>query len=153
MLDSAQLLPLLPPGARTLVDLGSGAGFPGLVLAIMGVPEVHLVESHRRRATFLGEAARVAEAEVTVHAMRIEDLSPFPADVVTARALAPLRKLLEYAAPFLGPEGVGLFPRGREVEIDLTGLGEIWHMRIDRVPSRTDSSATILRIGALRPAR
>ncbi len=153
MLDSAQLFPLLPAGARTLVDLGSGAGFPGLVLAIMGVPDVHLVESHRRRATFLAEAVRIAEAEVTVHAVRIEDLSPLPADVVTARALAPLRKLLEYAAPFLEPEGVGLFPRGRRAEIDLTGLGEIWHMRIDRIPSRTDPSATILRIGALRPAR
>ncbi len=152
MFDSAQLLPLLPAGARTLVDLGSGAGFPGLVLSIMGVPEVHLVESNQRKAAFLREAARVSGANVTVHATRIEALRPFPADVVTARALAPLDRLVAYAAPFLAAGGICIFPRGRGVENELTALDEIWKMCLVRVPSRTDPSATILRIGAPRPA-
>lgn len=153
MFDSAQLLPLLPAGARTLVDLGSGAGFPGLVLSIMGVPDVHLVESNQRKAEFLREAARVSGANVTVHATRIEAMRPFPADVVTARALAPLDRLAAYAAPFLAAGGICIFPRGRAVENDLTALDEIWKMRLVRIPSRTDPTATILRIGAPRPAR
>jgi 16S rRNA (guanine527-N7)-methyltransferase len=90
MLDSAQLHPLIPAGARTLVDLGSGAGFPGLVLAILGGPHVHLVESDQRKAVFLREAARVTGAAAMVHAIRIEAAPPLAADIVTARALAPL---------------------------------------------------------------
>ncbi len=153
MFDSAQLLPLLPEGTRTLVDLGSGAGFPGLVLSIMGVPEVHLVDSNQRKAAFLREAVRVSGANAVVHASRIEDLRPFPADVVTARAVAPVDRLLAYAAPYLAPGGVCIFHKGRAIENELTALDEIWKMRLDRIPSRTDPSATILRIGAPRPAR
>lgn len=152
MFDSAQLFPLLPEGARTLIDLGSGAGFPGLVLSIMGVPEVHLVESNQRKAAFLQEAARVSGANATVHPARIETLSPFPAGVVTARALAPLDRLVAYAERFIASGGVCIFPRGRDVENELTALDENWKMRVVRIPSRTDSSATILRIGAPSPA-
>ena len=120
MLDSAQLWPLLPVARerpRRILDLGSGAGFPGLVLAIMGVPEgsveVHLVESDEKKATFLREAARIAEAPVTLHVQRIESLAPFPVDAVTARACAPLPRLLDYAAPFLGNYRSGaVAPRG-----------------------------------------
>ena len=152
MLDSAQLLTLLPAKARTLVDLGSGGGFPGMVLSIMGVPEVHLVESNQRKAAFLREAARISGGKVIVHATRIEALRPFPADVVTARALAPLSRLVSYAAPFVAMGGICVFPKGRGVEKELTKVNEIWKMRLVRVPSRTDPSSTILRIGAPRPA-
>lgn len=152
MLDSAQLLALLPAKAQTLVDLGSGGGFPGMVLSIMGVPEVHLVESNQRKATFLREAARVSGGKVIVHATRIEALRPFPADVVTARALAPLPRLVAYAAPFVATGGICVFPRGRGVEKELTKVDEIWKMRLVRIPSRTDPYATILRIGAPHPA-
>jgi len=93
--DSAQLLPLIPPTARVLVDFGSGAGFPGLVLAILGMAEVHLIESDQRKATFLREVARATGTPVTVHAKRIEQVTPFPADIVSARALAPLGDLLD----------------------------------------------------------
>lgn len=152
MLDSAQLLALLPAKAQTLVDLGSGGGFPGMVLSIMGVPEVHLVESNQRKAAFLREAARVSVGNVIVHATRIEALRPFSADVVTARALAPLPRLVAYAAPFVATGGICIFPRGRGVEKELTKVDEIWKMRLMRIPSRTDPYATILRIGAPRPA-
>src|ERR1700680_1973039 len=83
-LDSAQLLPLLRPDARRLVDLGSGAGFPGLVLAILGVPGVELIEADRRKAIFLREAARIAGVEIMLRACRIESVARQAADVVTA---------------------------------------------------------------------
>ncbi len=89
ILDCAQVVPHVPRSAATVLDLGSGAGLPGLVLALMGVPGVHLVESDQRKAQFLREAARLTRAPVVVHATRIEDLRGIAADVVTARALAP----------------------------------------------------------------
>ncbi len=173
MLDSAQLLPLLPkPPAgrpRVIVDLGSGAGFPGLVLAILGAGAVHLVEAQGKKAEFLREAARVADAPVTLHHERIEGLRPFPADVVTARACAPLPRLLDYAAPFLRPGpgpgarpgarpgaqpgtrsgGTGLFHRGRGFDRELTDAREKWNIRVESIPSCTDPTARILRLNLL----
>ncbi|OYD86111.1 16S rRNA (guanine(527)-N(7))-methyltransferase RsmG [Azospirillum brasilense] len=148
-LDSAQLYPLLPEGARVLVDLGSGAGFPGLVLAIMGVPEVHLVESDSRKCAFLREAARVAGASVTVHNKRIEAAPPIAADVVTARALAPLNDLLNWAYPFLQDRGAALFPKGQNVADELTDTTKYWKMRTERFDSRTDPTGTILRVSGI----
>lgn len=150
MLDSAQLFPLLPGGTRSLVDFGSGAGFPGLVLACMGVPDVHLVESDTRKATFLREAARVAGVAVTVHAARIESVPSFTADVVTARALAPVAQLLSYAEPFLAPGTTCLFLKGQNVEAELTEAYEIWQMSTERFPSRTEADASILRLREVR---
>jgi len=159
MLDSAQLWPLLPPPQgrpRRILDLGSGAGFPGLVLAIMGASdgdvEVHLVEADKKKAAFLREAARIVEAPVTLHVQRIESLAPFPVDAVTARACAPLPRLLDYAAPFLrhyqpgAPPPVGLFLKGRDVDRELTEAREKWKMETELLPSRTDAAAKILRI-------
>ena len=94
VLDCAQLAPHVPAGAATVVDLGSGAGFPGMVLSIMGLRGVHLVESDRRKAQFLREVARATGASVQVHAERIERMRGWSADVITARALAPLPRLL-----------------------------------------------------------
>lgn len=150
MLDSAQLFPLLPGGARVLVDLGSGAGLPGLVLAIMGVPEVHLVESDKRKAAFLREAARNTAAPVTVHAARIEQLEPFPADVVTARALAPLSDLLALSAPFLTSKTRCIFSKGQNVAVELTDAHKRWRITVDQRPSRTDPSGAILCIDEVR---
>lgn len=148
-LDSAQLFPLLPDSARVLVDLGSGAGFPGLVLAIMGVPEVHLVESDSRKCAFLREAARVAEVRVTVHNKRIETVPAIAADVVTARALAPLSDLVGWAYPFIGSRGVALFPKGQNVAEELTDTTKYWKMRAERFDSRTDPTGTILRVSGI----
>jgi 16S rRNA (guanine527-N7)-methyltransferase len=121
MLDSAILWPLIPPEAQVLVDFGSGAGFPGLVLAIMGAPEVHLIESDTRKCAFLAEAGRhFAPGRVKIHRGRIEAVPPLAADVVTARALADLDTLLGYAVRFLKPDGVCLFLKGRKAEDELT---------------------------------
>ncbi len=145
-LDSAQLLTLIPPGARVLVDLGSGGGFPGLVLAILGVPEVHLVESDTRKAAFLREAARITVAPATVHAKRIERVDPFPADVVSARALAPLADLLALSERFIGPGTTFVFPKGQNAEQELTEARKAWNMRVENFPSLTDPDARILRL-------
>jgi 16S rRNA (guanine527-N7)-methyltransferase len=150
MLDSAQLYRLIPKAARSLIDMGSGAGFPGLVLAIMGVPEVHLVESDQRKAAFLREAARITATPVTVHAARVEAIKPFPADVVTARALAPLSELLAWAAPFLTKNTRCIFPKGQNVEVELTQAHKMWRMEVDQEPSRTDPLSTIVCIGEVR---
>ena len=180
MLDSAQLLALLPPapqGRRRLIDLGSGAGFPGLVLAILGAGEVHLVEPDGKKAAFLREVARTTDTEIELHVCRIADLQPFPVEVITARALAPLPKLLDLAAPFLCPgetaeateqtndrtnnrvnrtpntssanTPVGLFLKGREMERELTDSAERWNMRLEVFPSRSDPGGRILRLSEL----
>jgi 16S rRNA (guanine527-N7)-methyltransferase len=152
-LDSAQLLPLLPAApegrARVIADLGSGAGFPGLVLAILGAGEVHLVESDRKKCAFLREAARVAGAQVEFHAQRIEEVAGLEADVVTARALAPLEKLVAYARPLLRSGGTALFLKGRGAEEELTALGGPATMAVGRTPSRSDEAGVILSIEGL----
>lgn len=153
MLDSAQLYPLTPPGARTLLDLGSGAGFPGLVLAILGVPEVHLVESDSRKCAFLREAGRVTATipgNVTIHSCRIEDLEPWPVDVITARACARLDRLLAYVEPFLGEGTICLFSKGRTVNEELTEAAKTWSMTVERRPSVAESSGVILQLGHIR---
>ncbi|MCG5241934.1 16S rRNA (guanine(527)-N(7))-methyltransferase RsmG [Azospirillum doebereinerae] len=148
-LDSAQLFPLLPDATRVLVDLGSGAGFPGLVLAILGVPEVHLIESDSRKAVFLREAARAAGVTVTVHNKRIETVTGIEADVVTARALAPLADLLGWSFPFLGSRGTALFLKGQALDDELTAVAGGWTLRSERFDSRSDPTGTILRVSDL----
>jgi 16S rRNA (guanine527-N7)-methyltransferase len=151
MLDSAALFPLIPAGARSLVDLGSGAGFPGLVLAIMGVPEVYLIDSDARKCAFLTEAARRLVPAVKVHRGRIDAITPIPADVVTARALAELDKLLSYSKRFLKPDGVCLFLKGQHFEDELTRARQTWRMTVGVFPNPADSSGKILQIKDLGP--
>jgi 16S rRNA (guanine527-N7)-methyltransferase len=153
-LDSAQLYEMAPERVRTGVwlDMGAGAGFPGLVIAILGAKHVHLVESDLRKATFQREVIRATGAPATVHAVRMETLQPFPVDVITARAFAPLEKLLEMAYPFWGEDVVGLFPKGRDVELELTQATKYWKMSSELLESRTDKDARILRIDALSRA-
>ena len=123
-----------------MVDLGSGAGFPGLVLAIMGVPEVHLSRSRCPKCAFLSEAARLfAPGRVTIHRGRIEARA-IAADVVTARALADLDKLLGYAEPFLKPDGICLFLKGRQVGDELTLARQRWTMTVERFANPADPS-------------
>jgi 16S rRNA (guanine527-N7)-methyltransferase len=150
ILDSAQLMRFVPGDATRLVDLGSGAGLPGLVLAIMGLPDVHLIESDRRKAAFLREAARATGAGATVHACRIEEAPPLAADIVTARALAPLKDLLGHAHRFATPGTRCLFPKGRQVEAELTDAGASWTMEVERQPSLSDVDGRILIITELR---
>jgi 16S rRNA (guanine527-N7)-methyltransferase len=146
ILDCAQIVPHVPRSAATVLDLGSGAGLPGLVLALMGVPGVHLVESDQRKAQFLREAARLTRAPVVVHATRVEDLQGFAADVVTARALAPLPRLLGLAAGLLAPGGLCLFLKGENAMRELTEARQSWHMRSEIVPSRSGSRGVLLKL-------
>jgi 16S rRNA (guanine527-N7)-methyltransferase len=153
VLDSAQLFPLAPPGARIWTDLGSGGGFPGLVLAAIlaydhpeRMAQVHLVESDRRKAAFLRECARQMSVPVQVHAERIEDLAGWPSDVVTARACAGIGALLSYARPFLHKGTVLLFPKGKDYAAELTGLRKCGTFRCETVASTTDRAARIFRL-------
>lgn len=151
--DSLQLLPQMPAGVTRAIDLGSGAGFPGLVLAIeTGVP-FDLIEADQRKAAFLREAARVAGAPVQVHACRIEACRIPPAALITARALAPLPKLLALAAPLLAPGGCCLFLKGANANIELTAAAQEWHMRVHSVPSHTAADAVILRVSEIARAK
>jgi 16S rRNA (guanine527-N7)-methyltransferase len=186
-LDSAQLLPLLPPNALPqageglgrgkpehspnepslasptparpqvggdgiLVDLGSGAGFPGLVLAIMTNWRVHLLDSDQRKCAFLRQVALDCGVldRVTIHAKRIEQVTGVVADVVTARACAPLTELLELAEPFIGEKGTGLFLKGAQAEEELTQAQRRWTMRLDRRDSISDPAGKLLIVSQLK---
>jgi 16S rRNA (guanine527-N7)-methyltransferase len=145
--DCAQLQPLLPPEGP-IADIGSGAGLPGLVLAIVQPErEVHLVESDKRKAAFLVEAsAQLKLLMVRVHACRAENAKLPPLSAITARALAPLATLLPYADKFLAPGGVAVFPKGKTAEKELTEAAQGWHFTCERFPSTTNPEATILRL-------
>ena len=161
ILDSAQLLRHFPPALEgrppRLLDLGSGAGLPGLVLAALSDVEVHLAESDGRKVVFLQEAARQMGLAPRIHAARIESLEDLSFDIVTARALAPLPKLLTLAAPFLAVRGAesipscGLFLKGREVAKEIVLAHKEWEMSVESLPSLSDPEGSILRIQGLRP--
>jgi 16S rRNA (guanine527-N7)-methyltransferase len=146
ILDSAQLQPFIPTDARSLIDLGSGAGLPGLVLAILGVPGVELVEADSRKCAFLREAARVTEAHVTIRGCRIQAVPPHSVKVVTARALAPLDRLLGLAEPFLAPTSECLLLKGERVEDELTLGRRHWTMSASLHQSRSDPRGVVLRL-------
>lgn len=159
--DSAQIVALAPPRPKSWADLGSGAGFPGLVAAIMLAgrqgtppPKVTLVESDQRKCAFLAEVVRRAGLgpliAVDIHCARIESASTHAkldkVDVVSARALAPLDKLLGLATPLFGPATVGLFMKGRGAETELFDAKRTWQFACDVVASRTDADARIIQV-------
>jgi 16S rRNA (guanine527-N7)-methyltransferase len=155
MLDSAQLAALAPESTRRWADLGSGGGFPGLVVAILlaGRPgfELHLVESDQRKCIFMREVARATEASATVHNCRIEDFAAGQGtfDVVSARALAPLERLLGWAAPLFGPQTIGLFLKGQGVQDELTLARKSWIFEADHHPSQSDPAGSVLMLRGL----
>ncbi|MCA3377980.1 MAG: 16S rRNA (guanine(527)-N(7))-methyltransferase RsmG [Roseomonas sp.] len=145
--DCAQLGPLLP-GEGPVADIGSGAGLPGMVLAIVQPDRAfHLVESDKRKAAFLVEAsAQLKLPMVRVHACRAENAKLPALSAITARACAPLASLLPYAVKFLAPGGVALFPKGKTAEKELTEAALDWHFTLEHFPSATSPEATILRL-------
>jgi len=151
ILDSAQLLPLLPAGSPSVADLGTGAGFPGVILAIMGDARVHLVESNARKCAFLSEVLRITETNATIHNKRIESLAALDMDVVTARGCANLLTLLDYAGPLLAPAGICLFLKGQSVEAELTESQKKWTMRTQRITSRSDPTGVVLKLSDIVP--
>jgi 16S rRNA (guanine527-N7)-methyltransferase len=148
--DSLQLVPLIAPGTPRAIDLGTGGGFPGLILAIAtGIP-FDLIESDRRKAAFLRTAIRETGAPATVHDIRIEAAAVPPAPLITARALAPLSRLLPLAARLLTPDGVCLFLKGAKLREELAAVAGDWVMTTDLTASRTSPEGAILRIQGLR---
>ncbi len=148
--DSAQVWSLRPENARSWIDLGSGGGLPGLVIGAMAAEaapdmDLTLIESDQRKAVFLRTAAREMGLEMRVIAARIETLSG-EYDVISARALAPLTKLLSYAAPLAHPGTICLFHKGASAESELTEARRDWHIEARRTPSRVDPRSQIIEI-------
>ena len=148
-LDSAQLIAHLPDRAHSIIDLGSGGGFPGLVLAAMGVAGVELVEADARKCAFLREAARVAEADVRIHQARIEAIPPPPRDVVVARGCAPLDRLLALGVRVIGPQTRCLFLKGEHAGDELAKARARWRMAVTSHRSRADPRGVVLSLSEI----
>jgi 16S rRNA (guanine527-N7)-methyltransferase len=152
-MDSYQLLSYLPTDPISLVDLGSGAGFPGLVLAILR-PEtlsVTLVEADFKKCVFLENVSRETKVPVTVLRSRIESLGEsIQGDVITARGLAPLTRLFDYAFPLMKEKSMGLFLKGKEVDKEIEEAQKKWEFDLEIYPSLTDSKGRILKVEHLK---
>ncbi len=149
--DSAQLLKQIPVTAKKMLDIGSGAGFPALVLAIIAqesLPDLKftLVESDQRKCAFLLNISHLLALSVDIQSQRVEDFENQKFDVISARALASLSDLLEMTEPFCNKTTICLFPKGMRYESELTEARKIWHIKEQQIPSLTDNSAVILRI-------
>ena len=155
--DSAQILDLVP-GWRTAnpplrwLDIGAGAGLPGLVIALMGGGAVHLAEKSPKKCLFLRTVIQETHASAQVHEGRIEGLDLPPIDVITSRACAPLPRLLALAQPFFGPKTLAVLHKGQNVEEELTAATKSWRMQVDIYPSLTDPRGRLLRVEGLRRA-
>ena len=146
ILDSGQLAAFYPPQTKNIMDVGSGAGFPGLVLAIMGGVTVDLVESDQRKAVFLSTVIRELGLPAKVHNQRIETLPRLSPDVITARALAPVPKLLKLIENQLSPESVCLFLKGAAVQDELTNLRTYSTMDATTHPSLSGPTGVVLEL-------
>ncbi len=156
--DSAQLWALAPPAAKTWIDLGSGGGFPGLVIAIMASDSsrptaVTLVESDRRKAAFLSSVARDLDLPVAVLAQRAETLALPPQDMVSARAFAPLERIIGHVVRLRRATGHALLPKGRAYHKELDAALRLWDFEYKLHPSMTDPDAAIIEIGAIHGQR
>lgn len=154
VLDSLQLVPVLPKGP--VLDLGSGAGFPGLVIAATRSDQsedaVTLVESVSKKCAFLAAAISDAGLNAAVLNQRVESVQPFPVSTVTARAFAPLPKLLTFAQPWLSAGAIGVFPKGKTWQEELTEAKKTWTFALETIPSQTSDDGVILRISELERA-
>ena len=148
--DSLQLVSLMPASLPRAIDLGSGGGFPGLVLAIATGVQFDLIESDRRKAAFLRTAVLETGAPATVHCCRIEDAAIPKALLVTARALAPLPRLLPLASQMMSDDGICLLLKGAKVQAEIVAAEQDWKMSVDRIPSQTSADGVILRIADLQ---
>lgn len=157
MLDSLQLLEFAPRHTQRWLDLGSGGGFPGLVCAICAEDygltcQFHLAESDTRKCAFLREVARQTETFVTIHNTRIEALTPVEADVISARALAPLPQLLNWVHRHMRPDGICLLQKGASHRMELETARADWQMNIDIQPSVTALDSVVFCIRNLSHA-
>ena len=150
--DSMRLLPLIPSGTSRGADLGSGAGFPGLVIALLTNIPFDLIEADQRKAAFLLEAKRVTGAPVTIHCARIETLTLPRVPLVVARALAPLSTLLEYVDRLLLPNGTALFPKGKRAHQEIENAHQAWRMQVHCHDDPRHRGSTILSVTELSRA-
>ena len=154
-LDSAQLYNITKEIDGNIIDFGSGAGFPGLILAMMGNKKIHLVESDKKKCTFLREVSMLSETNVTVHHNRIEDLEYFDVELITARALAPLNKLIDYAEAFTKNSSTNqklpklLFLKGKSYKKEISELVKRKSFSIEEFESITDKFGKILYINKI----
>lgn len=154
ILDSVQVFRLHSGGFKNWVDLGSGGGFPGLVIAILSAEtselgKITLVEGDQRKAVFLRTVLRETGISANVISERIEKISPLGSDVLSARALADLSLLFEFAERHLSPYGTALFPKGRNWKKELQNARSSWNFDYEYIPSLTDSESAILKIKGL----
>ncbi|NSX53577.1 16S rRNA (guanine(527)-N(7))-methyltransferase RsmG [Parasulfitobacter algicola] len=154
ILDALQLVDYVDASTNKYSDLGSGGGFPGMVLAIIfseqsPSTETILVESDKRKAEFLRTVSRELEVEVKVIAERIEEIPDLKANLITARALAPLDRLLSFVYRHLNADGIALLPKGNSYQDEITAAKKNWRFDLEVKPSMTSTDATILKIGAL----
>ncbi len=146
MLDSIQILRHASSTSGKWIDLGSGAGFPALVVAMASDFDVHVVESDQRKCLFMREVSRETSTPITVHNKRIEAVEPFKVDVISARALASLEKLLEYAAPFASEKTEFLFLKGQDVDAELTKAAKCWNIEPTKHQSVSSNEGCILKL-------
>lgn len=157
MADSVQIFHMAPEDCDLWCDLGSGGGFPGLVAAIMALDRgwhtvVQLIESDSRKVAFLREVVRQLQLNVHVTQARIEDINPLGANILSARALAPLSKLCEYSLKHLRSDGVAIFPKGANYRAEIADARKTWGFDVEIKPSQTDASAAILVLRNVRHA-
>ncbi|MGY8985078.1 MAG: 16S rRNA (guanine(527)-N(7))-methyltransferase RsmG [Sphingomonadales bacterium] len=148
-LDSAQLLGLVQKNSNhqkgvTWLDFGAGAGFPGLIISILGGGKVNLVESCGKKCSFMRAVIRETGNSAVVHQERIEDLKPFNVDIITARALAPLKNLLRFSEPFVSQKVELWYLKGQDVDDELAEATKYWNADIDKYSSQTNRAGTIL---------
>jgi len=156
ILDSCQIADFIPSSSRIIVDIGAGAGFPGLVLAIMGFSGVNLVESNSRKCAFLREAARVVGSTVTVHNLRLgKTVDPkflmAKPDIITARAVAPLVDLLDIVSTIVYDQTCCIFPKGILAQDEVMEAEKKWIFELEKMPNKLDSSGVILKLSDIRP--
>jgi 16S rRNA (guanine527-N7)-methyltransferase len=157
VLDSAQMWAQRPQNLKTWVDLGSGGGFPALVLAILAKTEApsvsfHLIESDARKCAYLRNVSRETSLNVKIHTNRIEEITPISADVVSARALAQVESLLGYSHKFLSKDAFCLFLKGKCCDKEVEMARESWRFQSEKIKSRSDEAGSILKVWNIKRA-
>jgi len=151
ILDSYQILKYAPAGEGVWVDMGSGAGFPALIVAMATKYQVHVIESDQRKCQFMREVSRETSSPITVHNDRIEKIDAFSADVISARALSSLEKLLKYAAQFSSQKTLHLYLKGQDVDAELTRAAKCWRMDAVKHRSLSSSEGSVLELRKVCP--
>lgn len=146
ILDAIQLLPFLPYTSSKIIDFGTGAGIPGLILAICGYDNITLIESDKRKCAFLMDSSRLTQAKVSIINQRIEEATPFAADFIISRACADIQQLLQYSYPFYQKNTVCLFPKGENYAKEIEEASKKWDFDYETNQSTTDSRGKIIKI-------